>query len=109
MARWRFEARDPQRTSHYGRPADAYVAIACFERLGKACVSAKLLLWCILFVLCWPLAVLALLLYPVVWLILLPVRLAGIAVGATLDLMWVIVTLPARVLRKLTGPPLVNR
>jgi hypothetical protein len=62
----------------------------------------KLLLWCILFVLCWPLAVLALLLYPLVWLILLPFRLAGIAVGAVLELVWIVVTLPARALRVLT-------
>jgi hypothetical protein len=62
----------------------------------------KLLLWCILFVLCWPLAVLALLLYPLVWLILLPFRLAGIAVGAVLELVWLVVTLPARALRVLT-------
>ena len=62
----------------------------------------KLLLWCILFVLCWPLAVLALLLYPLVWLIVLPFRLAGIAVGAVLELVWLVVTLPARALRVLT-------
>ena len=58
------------------------------------------LLWCILFVLCWPLALLALVLYPLVWLILLPFRLVGIAVGAVLELIWTVVTLPARVIRK---------
>jgi len=63
----------------------------------------KFFLWCILFVLCWPLALLALILYPLVWLILLPFRLVGIAVGGVLDLVWVIVTLPARILRALTG------
>jgi hypothetical protein len=56
------------------------------------------LLWCILFVLCWPLALLALVLYPIVWLILLPFRIVGIAVGGVLDLIWAIVTLPARML-----------
>ena len=59
----------------------------------------KFLLWCILFVLCWPLALLALVLYPVVWLLLLPFRLVGIAVDAVLELIWAVLTLPARVLR----------
>ena len=59
------------------------------------------LLWCILFVLCWPLALVALVLYPIVWLILLPFRLAGIAVGGALILVWAIVTLPFRVVRRL--------
>jgi hypothetical protein len=61
----------------------------------------KFLLWCILFVLCWPLAVLALVLYPIVWLILLPFRLLGVVVGGVLELVWAIVTLPAFLLRKL--------
>jgi len=56
------------------------------------------LLWCILFVLCWPLALLALVLYPFVWLLLLPFRLLGIAVQGALALVWAIVTLPARLL-----------
>ncbi|HYK63014.1 MAG TPA: hypothetical protein VEV85_26485 [Bryobacteraceae bacterium] len=59
------------------------------------------LLWCILFVLCWPLALLALVLYPVVWLVLLPFRLLGIAVGGALALVWAIVMLPFRVVRRL--------
>ncbi|HYK89281.1 MAG TPA: hypothetical protein VE398_10950 [Acidobacteriota bacterium] len=59
------------------------------------------LLWCILFVLCWPLALLALVLYPLIWLILLPFRIVGIAVGGVLELLWVIVTLPVRILRKI--------
>ena len=58
-------------------------------------------LWCILFVLCWPLALLALVLYPIVWLILLPFRIVGIAVGAVLELVWAIVTLPVTIIRKL--------
>lgn len=53
-------------------------------------------LWCILLVLCWPLAVLALFLYPIVWLLLLPFRLIGIAVDGVLKLLWAIVTLPVR-------------
>ena len=56
----------------------------------------KFLLWLILFVLCWPLALLALVLYPIVWLLLLPFRIVGIAVSGVLDLLWAIVTLPAR-------------
>lgn len=59
----------------------------------------KFLLWCILLVLCWPLALVALLLYPLVWLILLPFRIVGIAVSGVLELVWAIVTLPARILR----------
>ena len=58
-------------------------------------------LWCILFVLCWPLALLALVLYPIIWLILLPFRIVGIAVGAVLELVWDIVTLPLTIIRKL--------
>jgi hypothetical protein len=61
----------------------------------------KFLLWCILFVLCWPVALAALILYPLVWLILLPFRILGIAVGGILMLLWTVVTLPARLLRKL--------
>ena len=56
------------------------------------------LLWCVLFVLCWPLALLALVLWPLVWLITLPFRLLGIAVDGVFGLLRAIVTLPARVL-----------
>lgn len=56
------------------------------------------LLWCILFVMCWPLALVALLLYPFVWLALLPFRIAGIAVHGALALVWAIVMLPVRLL-----------
>ena len=59
---------------------------------------AAFLLWCILFVICWPLALLALVLYPIVWLFLLPFRLVGIAVHGVLEVVWVVVTLPARLL-----------
>ncbi len=61
----------------------------------------KFLLWCILFVLCWPLALLVLILYPLVWLLLLPFRLLGIAVAGVLELFWAVITFPARVLKKL--------
>jgi hypothetical protein len=62
----------------------------------------KFLLWLILFVLCWPLALLALVLYPLVWLLLLPFRIVGIAVGGVLALIWSIVTLPAHFARRLS-------
>lgn len=57
------------------------------------------LLWCILLVVCWPLALLALVLYPLVWLLLLPFRILGIAVDGVLGLLKGIVLLPARALR----------
>jgi hypothetical protein len=59
----------------------------------------KFLLWCILLVLCWPLALLALVLYPLVWLLLLPFRLVGIAVGGVFELLRAVIFLPARILR----------
>ena len=59
----------------------------------------KFLLWLILLILCWPLAILALVLYPNVWLLLLPFRLVGIAVGGVLTLLKAVIFLPERVLR----------
>ena len=59
----------------------------------------KFLLWLILLVLCWPLAILGLILYPFVWLLLLPFRLLGITVSAVFDLFKAIITLPARALK----------
>ena len=58
------------------------------------------LVWCAILLICWPLALVALILYPLVWLLLLPFRIVGIAVGGPLELVWAIVTLPARVLRR---------
>lgn len=58
----------------------------------------KFLLWLVLFVLCWPVAVLALVLYPVVWLLLLPFRLVGIAVEGVFETIRSIVLLPSRLL-----------
>ncbi len=57
------------------------------------------ILWCILFFLCWPLALLALVVYPIVWLVLLPFRIAGIAVDGVLALLRGLFLLPARLLR----------
>ncbi|HZQ71188.1 MAG TPA: hypothetical protein VFA68_21865 [Terriglobales bacterium] len=59
---------------------------------------ASFLLWCVLFVLCWPLALMALIAYPFVWLLLLPFRIVGIAVHGALELVWALVMLPARLL-----------
>jgi hypothetical protein len=61
----------------------------------------RFLLWLILLVLCWPLALAALVLYPIVWLLLLPFRIVGIAVEGALGLVWAVITLPARALRAL--------
>jgi hypothetical protein len=58
----------------------------------------KLLLWLLLLFFCWPLALAALILYPIVWLLLLPFRIVGIAVDGVLKLVWAVVTLPARIL-----------
>jgi hypothetical protein len=59
---------------------------------------AKFLLWVILFVLCWPIALLALVLYPIVWLVLLPFRLVGIAVDGVFQFLRAVFQLPARLL-----------
>jgi hypothetical protein len=57
------------------------------------------LVWIVLFIVCWPLALFALVLYPIIWLLLLPFRIVGIAVGGVLELVKAIIFLPARVLR----------
>jgi hypothetical protein len=59
----------------------------------------KFLLWCVLFFFCWPLALFALIAYPIVWLLLLPFRIVGIAVHGVLELVAAIIFLPARVIR----------
>jgi hypothetical protein len=61
------------------------------------------ILWCILLILCWPLALLAIVLYPIVWLVLLPFRLLGIAVGGVLGLLKALILLPARLINRLGG------
>ena len=61
----------------------------------------KFLIWCLLLVLCWPLALAALVVYPIVWLLLLPFRIIGIAVDGVLELLWGIITLPGRVVRRI--------
>jgi hypothetical protein len=59
----------------------------------------KFLLWVLLFILCWPLAILALIAYPLVWLLLLPFRLLGIAVNGVFEFLKAVLLLPARILR----------
>ena len=59
------------------------------------------MLWLLLFVFCWPVALLALVLYPIVWLIVLPFRLVGIAVGGVFEFLHALLTLPARALRRI--------
>jgi hypothetical protein len=83
-----------------GVSARNFSATFCVNKSGdkKRSVVAAFFLWCILFLICWPLALLALILYPLVWLFLLPFRLIGIAVEGALKLVWAVVTLPARLL-----------
>ncbi len=61
----------------------------------------KLILFCLLLIVCWPAALLALCIYPIIWLVLLPFRLVGIVVEGVFDLIAAIFTLPARVVRSL--------
>src|SRR5262249_12204268 len=65
---------------------------------SRSNVMAAFLLWCILFVLCWPVAILALIAYPFVWLLVLPFRILGLAVHGVLALVWAVVMLPVRLL-----------
>jgi hypothetical protein len=59
----------------------------------------KLLIFCLLLVICWPVALAALFLYPIIWLFLLPFRLVGLVVGGTFDLIAALFSLPARAIR----------
>lgn len=61
----------------------------------------KFLIFCLLLVFCWPVALLALILYPLVWLILLPFRIVGVAVGGVIELIFALFTLPARLVRRI--------
>jgi hypothetical protein len=61
----------------------------------------KFLLWLLLLIFCWPLALLAIILYPFIWMISLPFRLIGITVDAVFDLLKAIITLPARIFRRI--------
>jgi hypothetical protein len=61
----------------------------------------KFLVWCVLLVVCWPVAIAALLLYPILWLVLLPFRIVGITVAGVLALIWALFSLPAKAVRAL--------
>jgi hypothetical protein len=58
------------------------------------------LVWCLLAFFCWPLALVVLILYPIVWVLLIPFRILGIAVDGVLELLWGIITLPGRILKR---------
>jgi hypothetical protein len=79
-----------------GTARGAYILVIEVLRVD---VMAKFLLFCILLVLCWPLALLAVIAYPFVWLLLLPFRIVGIAVGGALELVSAIIFLPVRMIR----------
>lgn len=68
---------------------------------GKGPDMLTFLLWVLLLIICWPIAIIALILYPIVWLLLLPFRIVGIAVGGVLSLIWALFTLPARLVRRI--------
>ena len=71
----------------------------CRDEASERIRMVTFLLWCLLLVVCWPLALIAAILYPLVWLLLLPFRLLGIAVHGALELVAAIVFLPVRLLR----------
>jgi hypothetical protein len=75
-----------------------FLSPAAYHIQEEVSLMLAFLLWCMLFIICWPVALLALILYPFVWLLLLPFRLVGIAVHGALALVWAIVMLPARLL-----------
>jgi hypothetical protein len=66
---------------------------------GQLPAMVTFFLWCVLLFLCWPLALMALVLYPIIWLVLLPFRIVGIAVDGALELVRGIIMLPVRILR----------
>jgi hypothetical protein len=81
-----------------GRPSTHRDAIGGHRLDSGKTAMFSFLLWCLLFVFCWPLALLALVLYPIVWLLALPFRLVGISVGAVFALLTALLFLPARAL-----------
>ena len=98
------QSRDSAHNYETDWPQTAYHSVAnrpkSAETGGREVpLMLKFLLWCVLLVLCWPLALLALVLYPIIWLLLLPFRLVGIAVEGVFDLIRAILFLPARILR----------
>ena len=79
------------------------IAVRNYSPTDAYCLAGgtllKLLLFCVLFVMCWPIALVALVLYPIVWLLLLPFRIVGIAVDGVLELVAALFTLPVRLIR----------
>jgi len=85
--------QSPARAVFVPQPPQAAAIVGV---LARTVDMVTFLLWCLLWVLCWPLALAALVLYPLVWLVLLPFRIVGIAVEGVLELVWAVITLPAR-------------
>jgi hypothetical protein len=85
--------------THYRQTKELFRSTRRILNKGGRAVVIKFLLWCVLFILCWPVALFALVLYPIVWLLLLPFRLLGIAVHGVLELVAALLFLPARLLR----------
>jgi hypothetical protein len=79
--------------------ADTRIAHTFLVSAARSLAMLTFILWLLLLVFCWPLALLALLLYPLIWLILLPFRLIGIAVEGVFSFLHALIMLPARVLR----------
>ena len=103
----------PAELYHLGRRPDQQPRPCLYRALNSRTFARRLsyskaeksmvtfLLWCLLLVVCWPLAIAALFIYPIVWLLLLPFRIVGIAVEGALQLVWSIVMLPVFVVRRL--------
>jgi hypothetical protein len=85
-------------TSSRGLRAACSAVLRLPARRFRKTVMFTFVLWCLLFVFCWPLALLALVLYPIVWVLTLPFRLVGISVAAVFALLTALLLLPARAL-----------
>jgi hypothetical protein len=79
-------------------PSPGGLRLSLVQQAYDAVSMAAVLLWLVLFVLCWPLALAALVLYPVIWILLLPFRIVGVAVDGVLALVKAVLLLPARLL-----------
>jgi hypothetical protein len=82
----------------HGDNRGTFPASETYNDLEEVSAMFTFLLWCILFILCWPLALLALVAYPFVWLLLLPFRIVGVAVHGVLEVIFLAITLPFRLL-----------
>src|SRR5579862_4522277 len=110
---WRSESPSSRLSTRHGRPREPCPPKLCAtsswelycgsirrieRKQSRGLIMFTFLLWCILFVICWPLALLALVAYPFVWLILLPFRIVGAAVRGVLEVVYLAITLPFRLL-----------